>query len=123
VVGLERDRTPVVVGGVEDTVGGGVVGGVDERGDGTVVVVVLVLGLVPELVAGAPVVGVFRSTDGGVARPGSGVPAISPAPVADAGVTRGTPGAGGCLGIGGMLNSSRASRAMVAKVGADAAAP
>ena len=33
------------------------------------------------------------------------------------------PGAGGCFGRGGMLNACRASRAMVAKVGADAAAP
>jgi len=62
-------------------------------------------------------------TEGGVASPGRGAPAISPAPVADSDVARGTPGAGGSLGIGGMANSWRASRAMVAKVGADAAAP
>jgi hypothetical protein len=59
----------------------------------------------------------------GLVIPGSGVPAISPAPVADALVDNGTPGAGGSFGIGGMLNSSRAARAILANVGAEAAAP
>lgn len=59
----------------------------------------------------------------GLVRPGSGVPAISPAPVAEAFVDNGTPGAGGSFGSGGMLNSSSAARAILANVGADAAAP
>jgi hypothetical protein len=62
-------------------------------------------------------------TLGGVARPGSGAPATSPASVADLGLANGTPGAGGCLGSGGMPSSCSASRAIVANVGADAAAP
>ena len=59
----------------------------------------------------------------GLVMPGSGVPAISPAPVAEAFVDSGTPGAGGSFGIGGMLNSSSAARAILANVGAEAAAP
>lgn len=62
-------------------------------------------------------------TLGGVARPGRGAPAISPAPVADCDVASGTPGAGGSLGRGWIPSSCSASRAIVAKVGADAAAP
>ena len=78
--------------------------------------------------AGATVVEVVEveagpATLGGVARPGNGAPAISPAPVADAAPVRGTPGAGGSLGMGRMPSSWRASRAIVAKVGAEAAAP
>ena len=65
---------------------------------------------------------------GGVAKPGSGVPATSPAPVADALVASGTPGAGGCFGRGGMLKRvqgvacdgregrSRGGRAVVGRV-------
>jgi hypothetical protein len=59
----------------------------------------------------------------GAVRPGSGEPATSPAPCAVADVARGTPGNGGFGWWGRTPSSWRASRAMVAKVGADAAAP
>ena len=86
-----------MVGGTA-TVDGGVVGGSDGLTDvGTVVVVVVVVDVGAEPLTVA--------TEGGVANPGRGAPAISPAPVADSGVARGTPAAGGCLGMGGILNS------------------
>jgi hypothetical protein len=72
----------VVAGGL---VTGGVTGGV----------VAVIEGAVGNTSAAGTVVAVVGATLTGAERPGSGVPATSPAPVALWGVTMGTPGAGG----------------------------
>jgi hypothetical protein len=76
-----------------------------------------------DVAATGSVVLVVGATLTGVESPGRGVPATSPAPVALSGVTMGTPGAGGSGLWGGIFSSWRASLAIVANVGADAAAP